>query len=43
LSGYGRGEWEYQRGSWSMEPEVVAEDLLEAVKMIIDRDAGTTA
>jgi hypothetical protein len=26
-----------------MEPEVVAEDLLEAVKMIIDRDAGTTA
>lgn len=43
LSGYGRGEWEYQRGSWSMEPEVVAENLLEVVKIIIDRDAGTTA
>ena len=44
LSGYGRGEWEYQRDSWSMEPEVVAEDLLQAVKIIIDRDAnGTTA
>jgi D-glycero-D-manno-heptose 1,7-bisphosphate phosphatase len=43
LSGYGRGEWEYQRGSWSMEPEVVAENLLEVVKIIIDRDAGATA
>ncbi len=32
LSGYGRGEWEYQRGSWNMEPEVVAENLLEAVE-----------
>jgi D-glycero-D-manno-heptose 1,7-bisphosphate phosphatase len=43
LSGYGRGEWEYQRGSWSMEPEVVAENLLEVVKIIIARDAGATA
>src|SRR5688572_11555150 len=44
LSGYGRGEWEYQRESWSMEPEVVAENLLEAVKIIIERDAaGKTA
>ena len=43
LSGYGRGEWEYQRGSWTLEPEVVAEDLLEAVKIIIDRDARATA
>ena len=43
LSGYGRGEWEYQRGSWKLEPEVVAENLLEAAKMIIERDAaGTT-
>jgi len=40
LSGYGRGEWEFQRSSWKLEPEVVAEDLLEAVKTIIERDAA---
>jgi D-glycero-D-manno-heptose 1,7-bisphosphate phosphatase len=40
LSGYGRGEWEFQRSSWKLEPEVVAEDLLEAVKIIIERDAA---
>jgi len=40
LSGYGRGEWEYQRGAWKLEPEVVAENLLEAVKKIIERDAA---
>lgn len=40
LSGYGRGEWEYQRDSWKLEPEVVAENLLEAVKKIIERDAA---
>ena len=42
LSGYGRGEWEYQRGSWQLEPEVVAENLLEAVKTIVERDAART-
>jgi D-glycero-D-manno-heptose 1,7-bisphosphate phosphatase len=35
LSGYGRGEWEYQRATWKHEPELVAEDLLEAVQTII--------
>ena len=40
LSGYGRGEWEYQRGSWKIEPEVVAEDLLDAVQKIVERDAA---
>jgi D-glycero-D-manno-heptose 1,7-bisphosphate phosphatase len=35
LSGYGRGEWEYQRATWKHEPELVAEDLLEAVKRIV--------
>jgi D-glycero-D-manno-heptose 1,7-bisphosphate phosphatase len=30
LSGYGRGEWEHQRGAWAMEPELVAETLLDA-------------
>jgi len=43
LSGYGRGEWEFQRGSWQIEPELVAEDLLEAVKTIVERDARATA
>lgn len=35
LSGYGRGEWEYQRGIWKHEPEIVSENLLEAVKIIV--------
>lgn len=39
LSGYGRGEWEYQRHSWKHQPDLVCENLLEAVKMIVN---GTT-
>lgn len=35
LSGYGRGEWEYQRHGWKHEPDLVCENLLEAVKMIV--------
>jgi len=35
LTGYGRGEWEHQRSSWPMEPEIVAENLLEAARKII--------
>ena len=35
LSGYGRGEWEYQRAAWKHQPDLVAEDLLEAVKKIV--------
>ncbi|HLL16205.1 MAG TPA: HAD family hydrolase [Pyrinomonadaceae bacterium] len=34
LSGYGRGEWEYQRGEWRHQPDLVAENLLEAVRLI---------
>jgi D-glycero-D-manno-heptose 1,7-bisphosphate phosphatase len=34
LSGYGRGEWEFQRLSWRTEPDIIAEDLLEAVRKI---------
>ena len=34
LSGYGRGEWEYQRASWRYQPDLVAENLLEAVSKI---------
>lgn len=36
LSGYGRGEWEYQRAAWKHQPDLVAEDLRKAVKMIIE-------
>jgi D-glycero-D-manno-heptose 1,7-bisphosphate phosphatase len=35
LSGYGRGEWEHQRADWKHQPDLVAEDLLEAVQMIV--------
>ena len=35
LSGYGRGEWEYQRNAWEYQPDVVCENLLEAVKVIV--------
>jgi D-glycero-D-manno-heptose 1,7-bisphosphate phosphatase len=35
LSGYGRGEWEYQRAAWKHRPDLVAEDLVEAVKKIL--------
>ena len=37
LSGYGRGEWEYQRTRWPHQPDLVAEDLLEAVREILKR------
>jgi D-glycero-D-manno-heptose 1,7-bisphosphate phosphatase len=35
LSGYGRGEWEYQRDGWQHRPDLVCENLLEAVKSIV--------
>ena len=35
LSGYGRGEWEYQRSAWKHEPDMVALDLLEAARKIV--------
>ena len=36
LSGYGRGEWEYQRSAWKLQPDLVCENLLEAVLSILD-------
>jgi D-glycero-D-manno-heptose 1,7-bisphosphate phosphatase len=35
LTGYGRGEWEHQRASWKIQPEIVAENLREAVQQIV--------
>jgi D-glycero-D-manno-heptose 1,7-bisphosphate phosphatase len=40
MSGYGRGEWENQRPSWTEQPDLVAENLLEAVRAIIHEDAS---
>jgi D-glycero-D-manno-heptose 1,7-bisphosphate phosphatase len=42
LSGYGRGEWEHQRDVWKQQPDLVAENLLEAAREIVkqeERDA----
>ena len=38
LSGYGRGEWEFQRTAWQHDPDLVAEDLLAAVWKITTSD-----
>ncbi|HEV2764934.1 MAG TPA: HAD family hydrolase [Pyrinomonadaceae bacterium] len=38
LSGYGRGEWEYQRAAWRHQPDMVAEDLLDAARRIVEED-----
>jgi len=35
LSGYGRGEWENQSSNWKHQPDLVAENLLEAVAAIV--------
>jgi D-glycero-D-manno-heptose 1,7-bisphosphate phosphatase len=39
LSGYGRGQYEYQRGEWRRQPDLVVENLLGAANMIL-RMAG---
>ena len=36
LSGYGRGEWEYQSQGWKHRPDLLCENLLEAVKSIVN-------
>jgi D-glycero-D-manno-heptose 1,7-bisphosphate phosphatase len=38
LTGYGRGEWEYSRDKWKVEPGYVAEDLFEAVRWILRQE-----
>ena len=34
MTGYGRGEWEHQQANWEYQPELIAENLLEAVEAI---------
>ncbi|HKF53713.1 MAG TPA: HAD-IIIA family hydrolase, partial [Candidatus Acidoferrales bacterium] len=36
LSGYGRGEYEWNRRKWPRDPDVVVEDLTEAVNLICE-------
>jgi D-glycero-D-manno-heptose 1,7-bisphosphate phosphatase len=38
LTGYGRGELEHQSHAWPHRPDLVAENLLEAVKKIVTSD-----
>jgi D-glycero-D-manno-heptose 1,7-bisphosphate phosphatase len=38
LTGYGRGEYDYEREGWPRAPEHVAETLLDAVEWIVERE-----
>lgn len=37
FTGYGRGEWEWNRATWQYPPEFVVEDLNEAVELILKK------
>jgi hypothetical protein len=39
LTGYGRGQLEHQSEGWTVHPDHVTEDLLEAVRWILAREA----
>lgn len=39
LTGYGLGEWTYQRENWNVKPDFIAENLLNAVEWIL-REEG---
>jgi D-glycero-D-manno-heptose 1,7-bisphosphate phosphatase len=38
LTGYGKGELEYQSHAWTVQPDHVAADLLDAVAWILERE-----
>ena len=40
LTGYGKGELEYQSHGWAVHPDHVAVDLLDAVQWILEREAA---
>jgi len=42
MTGYGRGEYEYRRGEWPRMPDLIAENLLEAAKNIL-QELNTSA
>ena len=37
LSGYGLGEYQYQRQNWKVQPDWIAKNLLEATEIILRR------
>ena len=37
LTGYGRGQMEYQSAAWTVRPDHVAENLAEAISWILER------
>jgi D-glycero-D-manno-heptose 1,7-bisphosphate phosphatase len=43
MTGYGRGEYEYQRHRWPRLPDRIAENLLEAVDIILGESARSPA
>jgi len=40
MTGYGRGEYELHRSSWPRQPEVLAENLRDAVRHILQNGGG---
>jgi hypothetical protein len=36
MTGYGRGEYEWNRSRWPRQPDFVAENLAEAVERILE-------
>ena len=42
MSGYGRGEWEHQEQDWDLHPDMTAETLLDAVRLIVEQNAEVT-
>jgi D-glycero-D-manno-heptose 1,7-bisphosphate phosphatase len=39
MTGYGRGEYEYHRNSWARKPDLIVENLSEAVEKILEEPA----
>ena len=42
MTGYGRGEYEYRRGEWFRMPDLIAENLLDAAKLIVQELNAST-
>jgi D-glycero-D-manno-heptose 1,7-bisphosphate phosphatase len=40
MTGYGRGEYELQRGKWPKQPDALADNLTEAVRLIVNGASG---
>ena len=38
MTGYGKGEYEYQRNSWELYPDIIGENLLEIAQIIYQKE-----